>query len=112
MTTARRTALYENSFTPSAVDCWNNLHEHLRNSLSISCFKRIINFQQAKLHYTSSTVHVFYQLYMPVLETSLVILKATYLIIMFPLQINAKCVTKLKMQNILFSNVEDIIITV
>ena len=41
-TTARRTALYENSFIPSAVDCWNNLPEHLRNSPSISCFKRIL----------------------------------------------------------------------
>ena len=41
-TTARRAALYENSFIPSAVDCWNNLHEHLRNSPSISCFKRIL----------------------------------------------------------------------
>ena len=41
-TTARRTALYENSFIPSAVDCWNNLPEHLRNSPSIWCFKRIL----------------------------------------------------------------------
>jgi len=42
MNTVRRTALYENSFIPSAVDCWNNLPEHLPNSPSISCFKRII----------------------------------------------------------------------
>ena len=27
---------------PSAVDCWNNLPEHLRNSPSVSCFKRIL----------------------------------------------------------------------
>ena len=42
-------------------------------------------FQQAKFHYTSSTVQVLYQLYTPILETSLVILNVTYLIIMFPL---------------------------
>ena len=56
MTAARRTALYENSFIPSAVDCWNNLPEHLRNSPSISCFKHILlktkfPTREAPLHY-------------------------------------------------------------
>ena len=54
MTNARRTALYENSFIPSTVDCWNNLPEHLRNSPSISYFKRILlktKFPTSPLHY-------------------------------------------------------------
>ena len=41
-TTARRTTLYPNSFIPSAVDCRKNPLEQLRNSPSISSFKRIL----------------------------------------------------------------------
>ena len=56
MTNARRTALYENIFIPSSVDCWNNLPEHLRNNPSISCFKHILlktkfPTREAPLHY-------------------------------------------------------------
>ena len=60
MNTSRSTALYENSFIPSVVDCWNNLPEHLRNNPSISCVKRIIlktkfPTREAPLHYLHSS---------------------------------------------------------
>ena len=55
-TTAQRTALHENSFIPSAVHCWNNLPEHLRNSPSISCFKRIL----LKTKFPTSEVPLYY----------------------------------------------------
>ena len=35
-----RTALFENSFVPSGIKAWNNLPAQIRNSPSISCFKR------------------------------------------------------------------------
>ena len=35
-----RTALFENPFVPSGIKAWNNLPAQIRNSLSISCFKR------------------------------------------------------------------------
>ena len=61
------------------------------NIYLIVIYVNIQTFQQAKFHYTSSTVHVFYQLHTPVLDWIVVILNATCLMIMFPLQINVKC---------------------
>jgi len=50
MITARRAALYDYFFIPSALDCWNNLPEHLRNNPSFSCFKRILLIGRANKH--------------------------------------------------------------
>ena len=40
VTLPRRTALFANSFVPSAIDSWNSLPEQLRNNSSIGSVKR------------------------------------------------------------------------
>ena len=71
-----------------------NTYEIVRLLVVSNVFFYKLNFQQSKFDCTTSTVHVFYQLYTPGLETIVVISNTTYLITMLPLQINAKIVMK------------------
>ena len=52
----RRTALFEKSFVPSAIDAWNNLPEQVRNNQSIGCFKRDL----LKLYFPTNDVPPYY----------------------------------------------------
>jgi hypothetical protein len=57
---SRRTTLFTNSFVPSAVNLWNNLPEHIKNSESISIFKnRLIrefyNPRKIPLYYSTGS---------------------------------------------------------
>ena len=67
-----RTKSFKNTFFPYCINEWNNLTVKIRNSKSVSAFKKLIKCEKKKTHYSQSMIHSVLNS-LPALEFNLVI---------------------------------------
>ena len=52
-----RTKSFKNTFFPYCMNEWNNLTVEIRNSKSVSAFKKLLKCEKRKTHYSISMIH-------------------------------------------------------
>ena len=68
-----RTKSFKKTFFPYCINEWNNLTIEIRNSKSVSAFKKLIKFKKKKkTHYSQSMIHSVLN-FLPALDFNLVI---------------------------------------
>ena len=67
-----RTKSLKNTFFPYCINEWNNLTVDIRNSKSVSAFKKLIKCEKKETHYSQSMIHSVLNS-LPALEFNLVI---------------------------------------
>ena len=67
-----RTKSFKNTFFPYCINEWNNLTVEIRNSKSVSAFKKLIKCEKKKTHYSQSMIHSVLNS-LPTLDFNLVI---------------------------------------